>query len=475
MTLTCDIWIAADDQARLMGHLYPGDNDEHAAVLRAGIVETSDGLRLLVQHIELAIDGRDCVPGTHGYHALTPSFIHKQIIQCRNERLAYLSVHNHDCDDSVAFSRIDIESHERGYPALRDIGKGVPVGALVFGRHSVEADIWMPDGRRARLGEFRAIGPTIKRLYSSPRRAPKGFETFDRQVRMFGATGQAVLAKAKVAVIGLGGVGSIVNEHVARLGVGHLLLIDHDRIEDTNLARVVGATVADVLARRFKTSIAARQARLAQPDIKITEITRDVVECDVAQQLRDCDYVFLCADSMRARLLTNAIAHQYFVPMVQLGAKVQPDKDGVLVDATSVIRSVRPGQGCLWCNGFIPSGELALESKSDEERKAQAYGTNEPNPSVITLNAIAAAHGLNDFLFDFLDLRPRADGALYNHFHFVSGKLSRTVPRREATCSECVDRFGRGDAIALPCVPPQPGQARDWLARLRALFSKAAH
>ena len=44
------------------------------------------------------------------------------------------------------FSTVDMDSHERGYPALLDIGKGVPVGALVFGRRAVAADIWMPDG-----------------------------------------------------------------------------------------------------------------------------------------------------------------------------------------------------------------------------------------------------------------------------------------------------------------------------------------
>lgn len=449
----CDVWITADDHRRLIAHLYPGDRDEHGAVLHAGVVETKQGLRLIVRTVNLATEGTGYVPGQHGYRALTPTFIHSNIVACRNERLAYLAVHNHDSDRSVAFSHIDMESHERGYPALRDIGKGIPVGALVYGRRSVEADIWTPDGERLTLREYRIIGPEIERLYPSPRSIAGTDAALDRQVRMFGALGQAMLAEATVAIVGLGGVGSLIAEYLARLGVGHLVLIDPDEIEDTNLARVVGASQDDVAAKRLKTAIAARVARIASPNIRITELSSDVVECSIAAELKGCDFIFLAADSMRARLLTNAVAHQFFVPVVQVGAKVRSSKDGELADAMAAVRHIRPGYGCLWCNGFIDAGLLAIESKTDEERKAQAYGTEEPNPSVITLNAVAAGTAANDFLFDFLGLRRSDDDPAYRHEHFLRRKLDLVIPRRDENCRECVRRFGRGDAVELPCVP----------------------
>jgi hypothetical protein len=464
-----DVWIGGKDQERLMSHLYPGDHDEHGAILRAGLVDCSDGsLRLVVQHVALAVDGVDYVAGQYGYRALKPEFIHRQIVGCRNERLAYLAVHNHHCDRHVDFSPIDMQSHERGYPALRDIGKGIPVGALVYGRRAVEADLWLSDGSRARLGEYRVIGETVRRYYSGPRTSAGTDDLYDRQLRMFGVEGQAALADAKVAIIGLGGIGSLVAEYGARLGIGHLLLIDPDAIEGTNLARVVGATRKDVAAGRLKTAISARLVRETNPHILVTEIAADVTRPDVAAQLRDCDFIFLCADSMRARLLVNAVTHQYLVPMVQLGAKVQADADGKLVDTTSVIRHVRPGEGCLWCNGFIPSGQLALEAKSDEERKAQAYGTSEPNPSVISLNAVAAAQGINDFLFDFLGLREAGDGTLYSHHHHLQRRIAKTIPHLEPECPECVERYGRGDSRRLPTMgEPVPAAALGWLSSLK--------
>ena len=109
------------------------------------------------------------MPGRYGYRALTPTFIHREILQCRERRLGVLwrfTIISRS-DRRVKFSKIDLESHERGYPALLDIGRGIPVGALVYGRRSVAADIWLPDGNRRSLGTYRVIGREIKRLLLS--------------------------------------------------------------------------------------------------------------------------------------------------------------------------------------------------------------------------------------------------------------------------------------------------------------------
>ena len=446
----CDILVTSRDHDRIMEHLFPGDGDEHGAILRAGVVRSGPSLRLLVQHVQPAEFGSDYVPGQYGHRALTPAFIHREIRQCRDSRLAYLAVHNHGSDRRVNFSRIDIESHERGYPALMDIGRGVPVGALVYGRRSVAADIWLPDGTRRSLGTYRVIGREVTRLYSQPRRERGSHPEHERQVRMFGASGQRILEASKVAVIGLGGVGSLVTEYLARLGVGNLVLIDPEQIDESNLSRVVGATGVDVEICQLKTQIAVRHAREMAIHTNLQPIAGDVSRDSVAQLLRDCDFIFLAADSMRARLVVNALAHQYLIPTIQMGTKIRSGKSGNIDDAICAVRHVRPGTGCLWCNGLIDPTQLAIEAKSDTERKEQAYGVQEPNPSVITLNAVAAAHAVNDFLFDFLGLRTNDTEAAYQHFHFHSGKAQRVIPRRDPECRECVLRLAMGDAVELP-------------------------
>jgi len=450
------IRIAQEQFDALHRHLFPGDHDEHGAVLLAGVSESSGQMTLLVRELHLATDGVDYTEGKIGYRALNASFIHRLITRARDERLVYLAVHNHFGDYDVDFSQIDLDSHERGYPALLQISRGLPVGALVFGRRSVAADLWISRGIREKLGDFVVVGRTIQRLKSKPEtQQVTDSNVHERQIRMFGKYGQAQLSRTKVAIIGLGGLGSLVVEYLARLGIGQFVLIDSDTVEESNLSRIVGASMADTRRHVPKVKIARRLIHTANRNAKVTVILDDIAKQSVAKKLVDCDYLFLTADSMRARLVFNALVHQYLIPGVQLGSKIRQNTDGKLAEVMSANRPVRPGCGCLWCNELIDPTTLAKEAKSDEERKAQEYGVEEPNPSVISLNAVAAAHGVNDFLLDYLGLRSNADPVLYEHFHSLSHRRDLVQPRKDSACSECSYqglRFGRGDAIELPCI-----------------------
>lgn len=203
----------------LYSHIFPGDHDEHGAVLVAGVQTLRDGsVRLVARELFLAEDGVDYVPGKRGYRMLKAQFIQRHIIQCRDEKLAYLAIHNHGGSDSVGFSQDDFDSHERGYPALLDISGGRPVGALVFALRAVAGDIWLPGGKRVTLDRAEIIGPKRRVLRAAPVK-PKGVQQhlYDRQTRLFGDAGQAILKDSKVAIVGLGGVGSIIAEYLARL------------------------------------------------------------------------------------------------------------------------------------------------------------------------------------------------------------------------------------------------------------------
>ena len=303
---SCDILVTAGLHRRIMEHLFPGDRDEHGAVLRAGIVHNGSSIRLLVQHVQPAEFGTDYVPGRYGYRgadrlpSFTARFSDAGIRASHTLPSTITEANRH-----VEFSRVDLDSHERGYPALLDIGRGVPVGALVYGKRSVAADIWLPGGSRRTLGSYRIIGNKITRLYAQQCRDDESDTEHDRQVRMFGTAGQSVLRASRVAVIGLGGVGSLVAEYLARLGVGNLVLIDPDEIESSNLSRVVGATRVDVESGQLKTQIAVRHVREMAIDAVLEPIAGDVARPSIAQVLRDCDFIFLAADSMRARLVTK--------------------------------------------------------------------------------------------------------------------------------------------------------------------------
>lgn len=463
---------------RLERHLFPGDGDEHGAVITAGVCETGRGRRLLVREVFIAKDGVDYVPGRHGYRALTPDFVARVSNHCARERLCYFAVHCHGGRDSVGFSETDLQSHERGYPALLDITNGGPVGALVFAANAVAGEIWTPAGV-SELLSMTVVGLNSRRLFPKPLRVP-GLtdEAFHRQSLMFGAAGQHHLGNAKVGIIGLGGVGSLVNEYIARLGVGEIVAVDYDRMEHSNCSRVVGSRVSDCepeqrgsflrwfrksrpVASKLKVDVAERVAREANPKVKFRAIAGDITSEATAHELRDADFLFLCADSMQSRLVFNALVHQYMIPGIQIGSKVPVDKrTGDLGNIFSTARMVLPeqGGGCLLCNELIPASKLQEEAMNHDERRHQRYVEDEQvrAPSVITLNALGAAQAANDFLFHYLglfDIEHAKSGYLQ---HYARERIWRSAQCRcDSSCLHCGTSsraaFARGDSATLPC------------------------
>lgn len=70
-------------------------------------------------------------------------------------------------------------------------------------------------------------------------------EKFSRTEMLIGNDGMEKLNNAKVAIFGFGGVGSFVCEGLARSGVGNFILVDFDKIDETNINRQVIATAKD--------------------------------------------------------------------------------------------------------------------------------------------------------------------------------------------------------------------------------------
>jgi len=456
----------------LQQHLFPGDHDEHGAVIAASVVSTERGTRLLAHRLFLARDGIDYVEGQRGYRMLTSTFVMDCALECADLGMAHLAVHCHGGDDHVGFSDDDMASHNRGYPALVDILDGPPVGGLVFARNAVAGDIWFADGTRQQLDVLVVPDRPIRHLTDVPPIPPQGAdERYERQARLFGDRGQAHLKSLKVGVIGAGGAGSLIDEYLSRLGVGEIVAIDPELIEESNLSRVVGSRDSDlgqngprwlppVIRRMFaraataKVEIAERVALEAQPAINFTAITEDITRDHAAQSLVDCDYLFLAADSMQARLVFNALVHQYLIPGVQMGAKVQIDQDtGDVIDLFAVIRPLVPGRGCLWCNGLIPSAKLQEEATSPEQRRRQRYVDEDEvhAPSVITLNALAAGHSTNDFLMTMVGLLNAQPLTWIKIYPREEESVVEETPR-VSQCRECSSngRLGRGPNQRLP-------------------------
>ena len=457
--------------AELQAHLFPGDGDEHGAVILAGTCESDRGLRLVAREIHLANDGVDYVPGKRGYRMLKAEFIQSRILRARDRRLAYLAVHNHGGTDSVEFSSDDMASHERGYPALLDIARGMPVGALVFTRSAVAGDLWFPGCARAPLSHATVVSHRRQLLFPMPETKAAAAGMYDRQSRLFGDAGQELLRRTRVGIVGLGGAGSILAELLARLGVGEFVLADPDKADVTNLPRLIAARRRDAVVpswipqfiadrlRTPKVDLAVRNIRRANRTARIDAMAKNFLHEDVAAHFKDCDFLFLAADTMGARLLFNAIVHQYGIPGIQVGAKIPVTEDGTVGNVFCVSRMVTPEQGCLWCNGLINPGRLQDEAVPEVTKRGYSYvdDAGVVAPSVVTMNAIACAHAADDFLFHMTGLK--YDDAETGWFRWNSRRAvaGYDMPRRGVACAECSQtadsRFGMGDKGALPTKP----------------------
>jgi ThiF family len=480
-----ELRIRHTDWDLLQETLFPGDRDEHGAALLCGLARSDRSLRLLVRQVIPAIDGSDYLPGVRGYRHLTGEFVTRQLRVAKDLGAVYLAVHNHAGSGSVAFSAPDLDSHERAYPTLLKVS-GNPVGALVLSADAVAGDIWMPDGARHPLAFTTVVGDRLEVRSPTGRTLTYGTDSADRenggyarQALLFGSRGQRLLSGLRVGVVGAGGVGMLIIQALARLGVGEFVVIDPDVVSPSNLPRLPEARLRDAYGflgdtrvgrwgRRLGLPGPTRKVHLARsvvlganPHARITLRSADVADDPVARELCSCDFIFLAADTMLARDVVNQIAYQYLVPTLQVGSRVVLDETtGAVRDVYAVIRSMGATKGCLRCNGLINVSKLTEEALgSDEQRRNQRY-IDDPEveaPSVITLNAMGVGWAVNDFMQYATGLGRPASGYRLLRSKPVgstAGQFTLQYPAHDVDCHVCglgeTSALSQGDAVDLP-------------------------
>lgn len=474
--------IAQRDHEQLLAHLHPGDDDEHAAFLYAGEMATPEGRRLLVRRVVPVAD-RDFGPSDRGgYRQVAANVLARAAIECEADGLRLVWAHSHPgAERHVGFSGPDRATHERAHPHMIDMTGGKPVASLVLGTEAVAGEVWIPGGEVAELDHLDVVGARMARLTASPRATGRAAARFGRQMLMFGAAGQEALRSMTVAVVGAGGGGSLLVQSLAHLGVGHIVIVDFDRISVTNLSRIVGATLRDARRRRLKVDVLRRLVRTIDPDIEVTTIAGDVTFAEDAAVLLGCDFIFSATDTQFARFAVNAICHQYLIPGAQVGAKVVAGEDGAVQLAYAMHRPIDLAGACLECGGAIDPDALRREQLGEVERRAQDY-VDAPeagdivDPSVITLNSAAVAMAMLDFQFAATAMFPIRMRLRQRVYHAPERALRARDVRARPGCRWC-DRhasggaFGRGDDQPLPLRPePAPRPApHGLLERIRRL------
>jgi adenylyltransferase/sulfurtransferase len=118
-------------------------------------------------------------------------------------------------------------------------------------------------------------------------------DRFRRQIafKPVGEDGQRMLSDARVAVIGLGALGSTIAERLVRCGVGTLRLIDRDWVELDNLPRQALYTLHDAEYHSTKSMAAAGHLSAIDPATHLDPIVADVTHTNIRQLLEGVDIV----------------------------------------------------------------------------------------------------------------------------------------------------------------------------------------
>ncbi|MFW6331663.1 MAG: HesA/MoeB/ThiF family protein [Thermodesulfobacteriota bacterium] len=139
-------------------------------------------------------------------------------------------------------------------------------------------------------------------------------ERYVRNFKTFGFEDQVALLRAKVTVIGLGGLGGGVTEILARDGIGRLTLVDGDRFEESNLNRQFLST-RDLLDTPKATAAAHRVARV-NPSVEVSAHTLFLNADNGPDLIAGSDVVIDCLDNIKTRLLVEWACKQAGIPLV---------------------------------------------------------------------------------------------------------------------------------------------------------------
>jgi hypothetical protein len=238
----------------------------------------------------------------------------------------------------------------------------------------------------------------------------------DRHARAFGEATTRLLRRLTVAVVGVSGTGSPLVEMLVRLGVGRLLLIEPDVINEENLNRIIYATRADI--GRLKVDVGGDAIERAGLGTEVVRIPKYISDREVVEAIAEADFIFGCMDGAEGRNVVNRLATCYLLPYIDLGVKLLADGTGSIEEVSTAVHYLQPGLSSLSSRGvFTPDDVLAdsLRRTNPEEyarRRRERYivGVDEARPAVISVNFFAAAMAVNDFLARLHDYRTDSNG-----------------------------------------------------------------
>ena len=303
----------------------------------------------------------------HGNASFEPDYVARAVRLACNKKAGLAFMHSHPGPGWQGMSDADIEA-ERDVLAYPAGATGLPLVGLTIGRDGYwSARFWERAGGRMQphpCEKVRIVGPQSYKFDFDNDLAPPPLrkEVLKRTFDTWGREFQNTIGRLHVGIVGLGSVGCIVAEAVARIGVAQVTLIDPDKVEEHNLDRLLYGAAKDI--GKLKVDLAAQAMRRSATanKIQITALPDSVHEEAAYKAALDCDILFSCVDRPVPRDVMNYIAQAHLIPVIDGGIAVETDRrQDRLFSAHWRAHIVTPYHQCLRCNRQYNSSMVVME------------------------------------------------------------------------------------------------------------------
>src|SRR6266567_3364266 len=447
------------DLACLRARILEDLSREHFAVL-LGKTQKIDGYTI-INVIDLLFPGRsDYAQQSVAFLRIRKDFIHKALVELtgRYDVDTIIDVHTHPFSQGgVSFSATDDGDEKTFFQFLNQKFAGIHYASIVFSQSKYSARVWTFSS-----GSILARKAQLKTQTSPENLASADFrENTDEQYEKTAVTGgegffnrstlalgldvmRTIMHDQVITIVGVGGLGSVVAEHLIHMGFHEINLIDPDVLEMSNLNRVVGAYYEDAQKKRYKVDVVRRHLTNINPNATVLACKRDVHDKETESVLALSDWMIVATDNHSSRLRTQELTVKYFVPLLSLGVNISV-KGNSIEDMSGEVITARVGDYlCLQCLNRINPIKVASERHPDQTirealvKRGYVTGKDIKEPAVKTLNTFLATMAVEVLINQYTEARRHVPVLVYENNAYMGMYEDReSVQQRNKQCFLC--------------------------------------
>lgn len=357
---------ALDRQARehLLRHYREGRQQEDLCL---GLWYPSSGKDRLTALLSQLILPRDGEVHLHGNASFEGHYITRGVREAKKHNAGLALLHSHPFPGWQDLSPADVAAERDNvvYPAQ---ATGKPLLGMTIGTDGYwSARLW--DKKDKQIGgtwcrKVRVPGLNRYRIYWKPSAlgSIQSARLKKRTIETWGVGTQRNIENLRIGIVGVGSVGALIAETLARMGVQEITLIDPDIIKIHNLDRLLYGTrptVGELKVARAKTKVHQHSTAL-HPDVRA--IPSGIEREDAYREALDCDLIVSCVDRPVARDVLNYVAFSNLIPVIEGGVAVEVHPEtGEFLSARWRSHLVVPGHACIRCAGQYTSSDVVQE------------------------------------------------------------------------------------------------------------------